>query len=187
MKRLLLISISALFISSVWANGSVTTSAGSPQKQDSIPAIRQRYAVINKSLSKYRVVKKELAGFSTEGGELVAYFDGPAIVKMAATYQGETGRAFEEFYYLNEKLIFVYRKQDTYDRPMSGKVIKSRVERFYFSDGELIRWIDEDANHVAPNHSEYPGKQTFYLSTSKLFTEGARSREPLIEAPGPNP
>jgi hypothetical protein len=45
------------------------------------------------------VVKKELSGFSTEGGELTAYFDGSKIVKISATYQGETGSAFEEFYF----------------------------------------------------------------------------------------
>jgi len=38
------------------------------------------------------------SGFSAEGGELIAYFDSKAIVKMLATYYGETGRTVEEFY-----------------------------------------------------------------------------------------
>ncbi|MBA3240662.1 MAG: hypothetical protein H0T60_05490 [Acidobacteria bacterium] len=187
MKRILVTAVAALFISSGWANGVIPVSANSTQEKDAISSIRRRYANINKSLAKYRVVKKELSGFSTEGGELTAYFDGPAIVKMAATYQGETGRSFEEFYYLNEKLIFVFRKQDTYDQPLSGKVVRTRANRFYFSNDELVRWINEDAKQVAPGNNEYPEKQTHYLGISKLFTEGARSQEPSIEAPERNP
>lgn len=187
MKGLLTIAVAALFIASGWANGVTTASANSSQEKDAISSIRRRYTVINKSLAKYRVVKKELSGFSTEGGELIAYFDGPAIVKMAATYQGETGRSFEEFYYSNEKLIFVFRKQDTYDQPLSGKVVRTRESRFYFSNDALIRWIDENAKQVAPGNSEYPQMQTHYLGISKRFTEGARSRQLSIEAPERNP
>jgi hypothetical protein len=188
MKRILMIAMAALFISSGWANSSVPSSARNrSQEKQPVSSIRQRYAAINKGLAKYRVVKKELSGFSTEGGELIAYFDGPAIVKIAATYLGETGRSFEEFYYWNEKLIFVYRKQDTYDEPMSGKVVKTRENRFYFSKDELIRWINENAKQVAPGIGEYSEKQIHYLDSSKRFTEGARSQQPTIEAPELNP
>ncbi|MBC7931372.1 MAG: hypothetical protein H7Z38_12490 [Rubrivivax sp.] len=185
MKRILMIAIAALFISSGWTAGLGSASANNSQEKDSISSIRRRYATINKNLAKYRAVKKELSGFSTEGGELIAYFDGPAIVKIAATYYGETGRSFEEFYYRNEKLIFVFRKQDTYSEPMSGKVVKTRENRFYFSGDELFRWIDENAKQVAS--SEYPKTQTQYLDSSKRFTEGARSQQPTIEAPDPKP
>ena len=132
-------------------------------------------------------MKKELSGFSAEGGELVAYLDGAAIVKIAATYYGETGRAFEEFYYWNGKLIFVFRKEDTYDKPMSGKVIKTKENRFYFSNDELIRWINENAKQVAQSNSEYPERQSHYLASSKQLTEGARSKASMIEAPDLNP
>ena len=64
-------------------------SGNNPQEKESISSIRERYAAVNKNLSKYRVVKKELSGFSTEGGELVAYFEGASVVKMAATRGGD--------------------------------------------------------------------------------------------------
>lgn len=182
MKRILAIATLALFISSGWANGSVPASADSPQEKHSISSIRQRYAAINKSLSKYKVVKKELAGFSTEGGELTAYFDGPNIVKMAVANYGETNSFFEEFYYRDGKLIFVFRKQEIYDEPMK-KVVKTKENRFYFSDDELIRWVNENAKHVAPSNGEYLERQTHYLATSKRFTEGARAQASTIEAP----
>ena len=183
MKRILIVAIATFSISSGWATSTSPVSANGFQEKDPIASIRQRYAAINKNLAKYRVVKKELSGFSTEGGELTAYFEGPAIVKIAATYLGETGRSFEEFYYWNEKLIFVFRKQDTYDQPMSGRVVKTRENRFYFSNDELIRWINEDAKQTAPNNSKYPETQTHYLSSSKVFSVGARSQGYTIEAP----
>lgn len=187
MKRLLIVAFAALLIPSVRAEGVSASSANRAQGKASVASIRRRYASINKSLSKYRVVKKELSGFSTEGGELTAYFEGTAIVKIAAAYQGETGRAFEEFYYSNGKLIFVFRKEETYDRPLSGKVVRTRENRFYFSDGELIKWVNENAKQVAPGDGEYGEMQAHYLGSSKLFAEGALSRGPAIEAPTANP
>lgn len=161
--------------------------ADGPRAGDPISSIRRRYASINKNLAKYRVVKKELAGFSTEGGELAAYFDGPAVMKIAATHLGETGRTFEEFYFWDERLIFVFRKEERYDEPLSGRVAKATEHRFYFSDGKLIRWVGEDARPVAPGGSEYQKKQDEYLRDSRRFVEGSRSPKTTIEAPDANP
>lgn len=168
------------------ANSSATLHAGGFRVTDSISTIRRRYAIINKSLSKYRTVKKELSGFSAEGGELAAYFDGKSVMKIATINQGETGRSFEDFYYWDEKLIFVFRKQDTYDKPHSGKVVRTTENRFYFGDGKLIRWIDENGKQAAPGGSEYQKKQNEYLRTSQRFVEGSRSRKTTIEASADN-
>jgi hypothetical protein len=186
MKRNIIITVASLFVLSGWANVAVTASANSSQGKDSISSIRQRYAAINKNLAKYRLVKKELSGFSTEGGELTAYFDGTEIVKIAATFNGETNSWFEEFYYRNGRLMFVFRKQEIYDAPMN-KVVKTKENRFYFNNDELIRWINENGKEVAASNSEYPGRRTHYLGSSKLFIEGARSREAMIEGPARTP
>src|SRR4028119_1471682 len=147
MKRALIIAVASLTVLSGWANVPGAASTNWSQATDPIPAIRRRYAAINQNLKKYRVVKKELSGFSTESGELTAYFDGAAIVKIAVINSGEMNSFFEEFYYLNEKLIFVYRKQEIYDQPMS-KVVKTKENRFYFNDGQLIRWVNENGKQV---------------------------------------
>lgn len=186
MKRALIITVASLTVLSGWANVVGAASASGAQATDPILVIRHRYAAINKNQKKYRVVKKELSGFSTEGGELSAYFDGGSIVKIAVMNNGETNSFFEEFYYHNEKLIFVYRKQEIYDEPMA-KVVKTKVNRFYFADGELIRWINENGEQVAANNVEYSGRRTHYLALSKLLVEGARSQPPVIDAPERNP
>jgi hypothetical protein len=187
MKKILMIATAVMFISCGSVKSSATQRAANLPATDLISAIRRRYALINQSLAKYRMVKKELSGFSTEGGELAAYFDGTAIVKIATVNQGEIGRSVEDFYYRDEKLIFVYRRQETYDAPFSGKVARATEHRFYFSDGKLIRWIDENAKQVAPGASEYLKKQSEYVRVSKRLVEGSRSRTTIIEAPDGNP
>lgn len=187
MKRILAIILVAIFVPSCWANGmSSPFTTSSSQAEDLIQPIQQRYATINRNASKYRKVKKELSGFSAEGGELVAYFNGRAIMKIVATYYGESGRAGEEYYYWNEKLIFVFRKEYRYDSPMSGKVIQTNENRFYFSNDRLIRWVDENAKQIESGASEYQEKQSEYLQNSRQFTKAARSPKSTIEASSKN-
>lgn len=186
MKKALIAFVVSLSALACWSGLAGSALAGNSQLKDSISSIRGRYAAINRNLAKYKAVKKELSGFSTEGGELTAYFDGPKIVKIATTNNGETNSFFEEFYYSDEKLIFVYRKQEIYDAPMS-RVVRTKENRFYFGDGELIRWINENGKQVRAGDSQYPERRTHYLGVSKLFTEGARAQGPVIEAPERNP
>jgi outer membrane lipoprotein-sorting protein len=180
MKKSLLI-ITALLVSSGWAQGSSPT-PHVPQEAATIESIRQQYAATNKKIRRYRKVKKDLSGFSTEGGELVAYFDGPSITKMVANYYGESGKALEEYYYSDGKLIFVYRKDFNYTTHMSGKVGSTQESRFYFADDKLIRWLDDKSKQVPSSNSEYQTKQDEYLKNSKDLMDGARSKNSTIEA-----
>ena len=183
MKRILTITITAMLLSTVLTNIAGPLSvAASRQVEDPIASIRRRYTEINRSVAKYKKVKKALSGFSAEGGELVAYFDGPGIVKMVATFYGETGKAAEDYYYHDGKLIFVLRTDYRYSKPMSGKVVRTTLNRFYFSNDKLIRWIDENGKQVASDTSEHQDKQKDYLASSKQFTEGARSPKATIES-----
>jgi len=151
------------------------------QVPDPIAAIRQQYANINRNAAKYRKVKKELLGFSAEGGELIAYFSGPSIVKISATFYGEMGRATDEFYYSNDKLIFIFRKQSFYRAPLTGKVMRTTENRYYFKDDKLIRWIGEDAKQVSHTAPEFAQVEARLLASSKQFVKGARSKNPAIE------
>ena len=151
------------------------------QGPDPIQTIRQQYAAINRNTAKYKKVKKELLGFSAEGGELIAYLSGPSIVKISATFYGEMGRATDEFYYSNDKLIFIFRRSLHYSAPLSGKVVRTTENRYYFKDDKLIRWIGEDGKQVSPTAPEFAQGETRLLASSKQFIEGARSKSPTIE------
>jgi hypothetical protein len=175
MKQILTMIIVALSVLPAFA-------LTSGQSEDPIASIRQRYAQINAKAARYRKVKKELSGFSAEGGTLLAYLDGSSIMKIAATFYGETGRTNEEYYYSDDRLIFVLRSESTYSKPLSGKIVRTIENRFYFKDGQLIRWIDENGKQPAANTTEYADKQKEYLESSKQFAAGARSKNPTIES-----
>jgi hypothetical protein len=172
--------LAVLIVSLVSSMGLISTSHA--QTADPVQSIRQRYATINQRVARYKKIRKELSGFSAEGGQLIAYLDGPAIVKIAATYYGEGGRADEEYYYQDGKLIFVYRMDSTYSRPLSGKVIRRSENRFYFQNDRLIKWLDENSKAVSDGE-EYLKQQAEYLEASNRFVIGARSSNPTIVAP----
>jgi hypothetical protein len=168
-----------LFISGVEISPAATQSAADP-----ILEVRQRYAAINRKLSKYKQIKKNLEGYSIEGGELVAYLEGETVVKIVANFYGESGKAVEEYYYDDGQLIFVFRKESSYDEPRSGRISKVKGQRFYFKNGRLVRWINEKGK-ILPDGDQYSSKQEEYLNSSKEFTEGSRSTSPTIQAPNP--
>jgi hypothetical protein len=157
-------------------------SARAWQDETAIGAIRREYAAINKGVSRYRKVKKDLSGFSLEGGEMTAYFRGPQIVKIVAIHYGEGGRTLEEYYYRNGQLIFVFEKVLNYDRPLSGKVVSTTENRFYYNDGELIRWIDATGKPVAVDAEYYSVKQNELLSNSTTYVTAARSKSKILRA-----
>jgi len=151
------------------------------QSNDPIETIRQHYAAINKNVTLYRRVKKDLSGYSEEGGELIAYFHGPTIMKIAATFFGETGKSTEDYYYWDGKLIFLFRREARYDKPLSGKIVATRENRLYFKDDKMIRWIDENGKEVAAGSTEFAEKEKEYLQSSKEFRERARGSSPTVK------
>jgi hypothetical protein len=182
MKQALILSL-ALFLLPVFPRVAINSSvAGEPQSTDPIQSIRQQYTAINKRLAKYKKVRKKLSGYSLEGGELVAYFAGQSVVKIVANHYGEGGKSVEEYYYSSGKLIFVFRKDQRYNKPLSGKVTQTAENRFYFENDRLIRWINETGKRVAPETDEYVKEQADILQTSSKFLEGVRSKNPTIEA-----
>lgn len=152
------------------------------QSEPAIETIRLHYGEINRKAPTYRKINKNLSGFSAEGGELAVYFQGASIMKIVATFFGEAGRTAEEYYYWDGKLIFVFRKESRYGKPLSGKVVSTAENRFYFANDKMIRWIDENRKKVPSDSEEYREKQGEYLKSSKELTEGALSRSSVIES-----
>ncbi len=149
--------------------------------QEPIAAIRKQYSAINKRASRYKKVRKELSGFSLEGGELVAYLNGSVVVKLVARHYGESGNSLEEYYYSQGQLIFVFERVSHYSQPLSGKVVHAEENRFYFNDDNLIRWIGEKGKVVSVNE-DYRLKERILLENSNKFLIGARSANVVIEA-----
>ena len=138
---------------------------------DTIETIRSQYASINKNIRRYKKVKKELSGYSAEGGTMEAYVEGGSLKKIVAHFYGEMERADEDYYFWNDQLIFVFRRDSAYSRPMSGKVVSTKENRFYFNNGRMIRWIEGSGKQVPVSYSGFSEKQNEYLESSRKFTE----------------
>ena len=116
--------------------------------------IKTQYAEINKNLKSYRKVTKTDTTETTEGNEVLLYYSGNEIKKVSATYYGEAGKALNEFYFFNNKLIFCYCVDYRYEAPIYSQKSKVKIastteERLYLHDGKIF------LVKKRPSHSEY--------------------------------
>jgi hypothetical protein len=128
--------------------------------EEKVKTIRAHYEEIETDLKRCTEVKSDLPDESTEGGELTAYLSGQSLRKLIAKFYGETGQAIEEYYFWNERPIFVLRVESHYNKPLSGIAKSKTEERFYFADGVLIRWLDPAKKEVpaGPEFQQRGGK-----------------------------
>ena len=108
--------------------------------------IRAHFAEIEGEVARYRCRSLDLQGFSAEGGGLEACYAGNELRRLSATYLGETGRGKEQYYFWDNSLEFLFRRSEHYSRPLSGTVVSVDEERFYWSNGRLIRWLKGSRN-----------------------------------------
>ncbi len=114
--------------------------------------IKTQFAEINKSLKSYKRIEKTDTVETTEGNEVLLYYKGKEIKKIVVTYYRETGKAIEEFYFSNSKVIFCYLVNYHYNMPIyetnGGKIASSKEERIYLDNGKIFlvrkRPVDSD-------------------------------------------
>jgi len=131
--------------------------------------IRKEYARINADSAKYQVVSKNIDNLSTEGGELTNYYAGDKLVKSVILLLGEMGKSKMEFYIADDEIFFCYEQIMHYDKPMymQGSHIEiTAVNRYYFNDQKIIRWLDNSRKIVAGD--QYAAQTERLLSLWKL-------------------
>jgi hypothetical protein len=144
--------------------------AADPAVEEKTKSIRAKYAAMEKELKDCRQVKRDLAGESAEGGELTAYFSESNLEKLSAKFFGETGKAVEEYYFAENRLIFVLRVESHYTKPMSGVVKNKTEQRFYFAGGKLIRWLNPDNKDVTGDAAAAERQRELLASAKKYST-----------------
>ncbi len=126
--------------------------------------IRQEYQSIRAALPELTVRSVYFEGYSAEGGEAKAYRDAAGEIRfIRAEFYGESGKAFEEYYYKNGALIFVFRQTHKYNVPFyvteeqaqefnieafDPKKTRILEDRHYFHDSKMIRWINDEGETV---------------------------------------
>jgi hypothetical protein len=157
------------FVAAMFLTASLSLRAADSSVEEKIKTIRGHYSEIEGSLKNCKQVKRDLPGESAEGGELAAYFKGPSLRKLSAKFLGESGKALEEYYFWEDQLIFVLRVESHYTKPMSGVTKEKTEERFYFADGNMIRWLDAQKKDM-PASAEKASCERDLLAAAKKYS-----------------
>ena len=158
-------------------------------RADDVALTRARYAAVDKAAAKATVVKRELQGYSLEGGELTAYFQKGVPLKMVANFYAESGKTTEEYYFWQGRLFFILRTTWHYNGslndpnpPQPIKLIRDKEqERWYFKNGKLRSWIDFDGNTIESG-ANFDNQENYFLNLVRELLAGARGKAKVIEA-----
>jgi hypothetical protein len=139
-----------------------------------IADIRKEYQAIRGALSTYTQEAVELDGYSAEGGAAKAFRDAKGSIRLIKVELcGESGKVFEEYYYRNGLLIFAFYEYHRYNvpfnvpqetvkelgiEPFDPKRTKITEDRYYFDNGTMIKWLDEEKKDVEIKSKEFRDK-----------------------------
>ncbi|MFB6319553.1 hypothetical protein [Saccharicrinis sp. FJH54] len=127
--------------------------------------IRAKYSCIRNNIYRYEEKKIDISDDSTEGGEVVAYYDGTELKIIQMSWFGETGKRILEFYIVNGEVFFAFDQHFNYNRPIywNESLAKENEDdevfnpekttvsedRYYFNKNRLFMWLNHDSKSVA--------------------------------------
>lgn len=143
----------------------VGTSTIKSQPQDSIiQDIRAKYEETRNNLNGFEKINIDILDESAEGGQGTAYYDKNDLKLIKVVWYGETGKRIMAYYFDKGDLYFASDQNFRYNAPMyldketaleNGESNyydpdKTQVveERYYFTDGELFLWLDNERTEV---------------------------------------
>ncbi len=128
-------------------------------KADKLLTIRKTFQKINNDTSlRTRTIDdaEEFLGHATDGGgQLVGYFHKDSICKIFATVGLSYGSITDEYYFNNERLIFVYETEKDFPEADSlGGLDYNKLDlvfegRYYFDNDKLIDKITKGKRRFA--------------------------------------
>lgn len=183
MKRFILILALGLMLPSTYA---VSTEA-------LITEIRQHYHLIHQQRPKLKGKEFDAGLQATEGVEAKAFRDAKGELKLIKTIAyGEMGKTFSEYYFQSQQLIFVLTSTHRYNAPMyvDEKAAKElgvapfdpkktvvTEDRYYFNQGQLIRWLDNKKRSIAPTQPAFVTQGKAILQMSQHLVSKAQAAQ----------
>lgn len=146
-----------------------------------IKIINEQYAKINSKIATYNKVVRDVYDESSEGAVLIVYYDDKNLKKIVGSYFGESGKSNVEYYFGDGNFFFVFSRQFLYKKPLSmdhsGRIKNTEVDRYYFSNGELIKWIS-GKQVILPSSAEFVQRNRMYKDVlekyKRMFADPAR-------------
>jgi hypothetical protein len=149
-------------------------------EEDLVIKIEDRFKTTDANLNMYDMIEKEIYGESTEGGLIRMYLDDGETVLMHCEFYDMYGNIKEDYYFLNRQLYFVYTVKEEYSDPAYGEgmyVTETLENLYYFSDSNMIRWIDNNSLQVEKNSDSFLDTEQFLLRECVRLTEIFNSQE----------
>jgi len=147
-KKLILVIVCVLF----------SLSSFSQSIKPNIKEIKKNYKEVVKNKNSYFKKSQDLTGGSSEGGQVIAYFEDNNIRLIDVSWFGEMGKTTRSYYYKNEQLFFIFEQIYTYNAPIyydketakednsveffDNKKTTRLENRYYYKNNELIRVLD---------------------------------------------
>jgi hypothetical protein len=162
--------------SSAPAGGTTANSApsatASAAADVTLQRIDQAFADVTRRRSALRVVKRDLDGLSTEGGEFTAYLENDAVRLADVVFSGETGKTELTMLYDDSGgLRFAVRTESRYDRPF-GDIESRHTSRYYFDQGQLLKALN-DSREAGPN-SDARAQAARLIELARQIADDAR-------------
>lgn len=155
-----------------------TAQPGAPH--DSIQAISAWVAGIEHSRKELSMIALDLPSSSTEGSQVALFRRRDSLRKVTAVYYGESGKAIECYYVLNDEPRFLVRTELRYTRPMSGEFRSQTTERVWLNTDTVFLWKDERGrtHHTAAELKERGDElRRDFANLIATIHEGYRSRD----------
>ena len=105
--------------------------------------------------------------------EGTAWISGGMARKIRIVYPSDHGQMVQDFYYSPgadlPKLMFVYEVITT--QTVNGTDSSGRENRYYFQDGQMIRWLDEDRRAVPTDIQDFTDREQEVMEASSMALE----------------
>ena len=142
--------------------------AESKQLQETLEKIQTQATEISDNLNDYSWIGSEEDG---KISYLKQLDDGSWQVRKILIYPSlSKDNRYEEYYYWKNELFFAYIWSDS---STSGDIKEGqqKIDRYYYDDGKLVRWIDENnrCHDNETNNDEYVSRGEKYLNRAEEY------------------
>lgn len=143
-----------------------------------IARIRAWYAATEKALPSLHVVRRDLAGLSTQGAALTAYFAGDTLRKLNGTYYVENGRTTDDLYLRDDSMYYVSHIVGKYFLTVDGQMVHRVQYRMYYDHDTLLRWIDTTGKDLPVKGDAADAQVTRDRALERVLIECAKMSGP---------
>ena len=157
------------------AQSRVTATSGDPFV---IGRIRSEFETIERNLSRYRKVDRDIDNVSTDGGHATAYYEGDDLRKLEVGIFGESGSSSDAFYFMRGAPFFIFHGR--YGTHLRGEPRAPVEDRLYIDSGVVIRHLQTGVQREPDDPGTFPSDPSAYTNWLSFYLRciGANGEDP---------